>query len=526
MTLQEFLNKGKSVKGITKKIVIGDRFKDENGKDFSFTINTEIVKFTELMNKSFKLSGASTQEKTSAMYQLTQAMASGRLQGDEFRSIIENAPMLANAIAEYTGVGREGLKDLSSDGAISAEIIKNSLFMAADDIESKFSTLPMTFGDAWTNVMSDATMAFRPLYEQMNDMLNSDFGQSAVSGLSEDIEFASLQAQEMANWFELTLQNHSEGFDKIRTNIKSVMTDFVGYNGVLKNVANNLISAFSSRGAITSMNTIAINFGNIARGASSLLNTLSPVLPLVTSVYVGFSNYKMLSGIFSPIVKGAQDTANYIRNVQGCYDNWKNSVSNVEGAIEGATEAQKIFNVVSAANGIMGIVSAVLALTAAWESSAKETEHYTAAFRKAKEEAEAIANGAEYYNLGSNEVASYAVKNDLTPEVAQQIVNSNAQYQASIDSQFRMIEEYERELKNVKESYTSGALLAGHITREELEKQEEAVLKKISDTNAYIISLREEQSLKVDIRSLVDVYSAKEHLRHVVKIWLVINLEN
>lgn len=196
------------------------------------------------------------------------------------------------------------------------------------------------------------------------------------------------------------------------------------------------------------------------------------------------------------IVKGAQDTANYIRNVQGCYDNWKNSVSNVEGAIEGATEAQKIFNVVSAANGIMGIVSAVLALTAAWESSAKETEHYTAAFRKAKEEAEAIANGAEYYNLGSNEVASYAVKNDLTPEVAQQIVNSNAQYQASIDSQFRMIEEYERELKNVKESYTSGALLAGHITREELEKQEEAVLKKISDTNAYIISLREEQRKK------------------------------
>ncbi len=81
-------------------LLAGDAFKD----------NKELVKFTELMNKSFKLSGASATEQQAAMYQLTQAMASGRLQGDEFRSIIENAPMLANAIGEYTGVGSEGLK--------------------------------------------------------------------------------------------------------------------------------------------------------------------------------------------------------------------------------------------------------------------------------------------------------------------------------------------------------------------------------------------------------------------------------
>lgn len=462
----------------------------------SFGSNAELVKFTELMQKSFKLSGASTTERQSAMYQLTQAMASGKLQGDEFRSIMENAPMLANSIAEYTGVSKGELKELSSDGAITADIIKNALFMAADDIESKFSTMPLTFGEAWNNIASDATMAFAPVYEQMNNALNGSIGQGVLDSLSEDIEFVSFQAQEMVNWFELTLQNHSEGFNNIRKNVKSVISDFTGYNGVLKSVANNLISAFSSQGAITSMNTIAINFGNIARGASSLLNTLSPVLPLVTSVYVGFSNYKMLSGIFTPIVKGAQDTANYIREVKSCYDNWKNSVNNVEGAIEAATTAQKTFNIVSAANGIMGIVSAVLALTAAWESSAKETEHYTAAFRKAKEEAEDIANGAEYYNLGSNEVASYAVKNNLAPEIAQQIVNSNAQYQASIDSQFRMIDEYVRELENVRAGYTSGALLAGHITREDLEEQEETVLKNISNANAYIISLREEQRKK------------------------------
>ena len=81
-----------------------------------------------MSNKSFKISGASTQESTNAMYQLTQAMASGRLQGDEYRSIIENAPMLANAIAEQCGVSRGELKELASDGAISADIIKAAVF--------------------------------------------------------------------------------------------------------------------------------------------------------------------------------------------------------------------------------------------------------------------------------------------------------------------------------------------------------------------------------------------------------------
>lgn len=167
-----------------------------------FNSNQEIVKFTELMNKSFKISGASTQERTAAMYQLTQAMASVRLQGDEFRSIIENAPMLANAIAEYTGVGREGLKDLSSDGAISAEIIKNSLYKAAYDIESKSSTLPMNFSDTWTNMASDAAMALEPLYTRMNDMLNSDLVQGVVLEIPNLFEQISLKGQEMLSVME------------------------------------------------------------------------------------------------------------------------------------------------------------------------------------------------------------------------------------------------------------------------------------------------------------------------------------
>ena len=138
---------------------------------------------SELMQKSFAVSGASASEASNGMYQLTQAMASGRLQGDEFRSIIENAPMLANAIAEYTGVGMEGLKQLSSEGAISADIIKNALFSAGKDIEKKFEEMPVTFTSAWTDIKNTSFMHARDMMSRISSILNSDIGRNAIEGV-------------------------------------------------------------------------------------------------------------------------------------------------------------------------------------------------------------------------------------------------------------------------------------------------------------------------------------------------------
>ena len=138
---------------------------------------------SELMQKSFAVSGASVGEISSGMEQLTQAMASGRLQGDEFRSIIENAPMLANAIAEYTGVGMEGLKQLSSEGAISADIIKNALFSAGEDIEKKFEKMPVTFTSAWTDIKNTSFMHARDMMSRISSILNSDMGRNAIEGV-------------------------------------------------------------------------------------------------------------------------------------------------------------------------------------------------------------------------------------------------------------------------------------------------------------------------------------------------------
>ena len=149
----------------------------------SFGSNQEAIGFTELLQKSLKVSGASSGEQDSAFLQLTQAMAAGKLQGDEFRSIMENAPMVANAIAEYMGKSKGELKELSSEGAITADIIKNAMFAAADDINAKFDSMPMTFADTWTRIQNAGTQAFSGVFQKINTLLNSEGAQAALNNI-------------------------------------------------------------------------------------------------------------------------------------------------------------------------------------------------------------------------------------------------------------------------------------------------------------------------------------------------------
>ena len=199
----------------------------------AFGSNDELIAFTELMNKSFKISGASTQESTNAMYQLTQAMASGRLQGDEYRSIIENAPMLANAIADYCGVSRGELKELASDGAISADIIKAAVFATADDIEGKFATLPMTFSDVWTSIKNTAVQQFSELMQKVNGFLNSNTGKSMVNSISSAIGTLAIVLGAVLGMVMSVSTFFADNWSTIEPIIWGIVGAFVVYNGVL-----------------------------------------------------------------------------------------------------------------------------------------------------------------------------------------------------------------------------------------------------------------------------------------------------
>ena len=147
----------------------------------SFNNTNEIVKFTNLMNKAFKVSGTGAQEATSAMYQLTQAMAAGKLQGDEFRSVMENAPMVAQAIAKYMNVPLGQLKELGAKGQITADIIKNALFSAGDEINEKFKTLPLTWQDVWVQAKNFAIRQLDGVLQKVNQVANSKAFQSFVN---------------------------------------------------------------------------------------------------------------------------------------------------------------------------------------------------------------------------------------------------------------------------------------------------------------------------------------------------------
>lgn len=153
----------------------------------AFTSNKEIVGFTDLLNKAFTVSGAGEQEKSSAMYQLTQAMSSGKLQGDEFRSIMENAPMLADAIAKYMGKSKGELKELAAEGAITSDIIKAALFQAGDDINAKFAEMPMTFGQAATSIRNTWDYSMQQVADKINDALNNPAVQTAIQNIQNAI---------------------------------------------------------------------------------------------------------------------------------------------------------------------------------------------------------------------------------------------------------------------------------------------------------------------------------------------------
>lgn len=138
-----------------------------------FQNNGETIAFLETMNKSFVVGGASIEEQKSAMLQLTQAMASGKLQGDELRSLAETSPALIQAIANKLGVSRGEVKKLGADGKITADIVKTAMLEASDTIDKQFRNMPLTWGRAWQNFLNFVTKAFEPISIKINQIVNS-----------------------------------------------------------------------------------------------------------------------------------------------------------------------------------------------------------------------------------------------------------------------------------------------------------------------------------------------------------------
>lgn len=143
----------------------------------------EIIAFTELVQKQFKIAGASATESSAAMLQLTQALGSGVLRGEELNSIFEQAPNLIQNIANYMGVSIGEIRELASEGQITADIVKNAMFAASDDINAKFDSMPKTWSDIWTSMQNQAIGKFQPVLQRLNQIANSERFQHTFDGL-------------------------------------------------------------------------------------------------------------------------------------------------------------------------------------------------------------------------------------------------------------------------------------------------------------------------------------------------------
>ncbi len=158
----------------------------------AFNSNDELIGFTELLNKSFVNAGTSAQGIDSVMLQLTQSMAAGKLQGEELNAVLDNAAPIVQNIQQYMeevqGIDASNIKELASEGIITADVIKNSMFYAADEINAKFESMPMTWGQIWQSAQNTAMMAFQPVLQRLNDMANSEAFQTfldrAITGMA------------------------------------------------------------------------------------------------------------------------------------------------------------------------------------------------------------------------------------------------------------------------------------------------------------------------------------------------------
>lgn len=165
---------------LTETAAVVARF-GNNAKD-AFTSTDEVVNFANLVQKQMTIAGASTAEASNAMLQLSQGLGSGALRGDELNSIFENAPNLIQNIADYLDVPIGQIREMAADGELTADIVKNAIFAASDEINERFSDMPMTWGQMWTKFQNTAIIAFKPVLGRLNDLANSEAFQSFVDG--------------------------------------------------------------------------------------------------------------------------------------------------------------------------------------------------------------------------------------------------------------------------------------------------------------------------------------------------------
>lgn len=324
----------------------------------AFSSNDEAVYFVEQLNKQFKIAGAGVEETTSAMYQLTQAMASGKLQGDEFRSIMENAPMLAQSIAQEMGMSVGQLKEMSSQGLITADIIKNALFNSAEETNQKFAEIPLTFQDIGTQLQNDLITAFAPVMQEIGNMASSDLLQGALNELAFSFKIVAAAAQ---------------------VSIATIRGAFSALSVVI-NTGKSIVSSFAQL-FITSMPAVAVAIAGVTAafvGYKATLILCSTQTAALTVKSVALKTVELASAaatkahaVAMGVLRAAMaGTAAVTAVLSGGMVALRGIYIALRSGTLAAAAAQRILNVVMKANPVGLLISVILTLITVFATAA------------------------------------------------------------------------------------------------------------------------------------------------------------
>ena len=317
----------------------------------AFSSNDEAIMFVEQLNKQFKISGASVQESTAAMYQLTQAMASGKLQGDEFRSIMENAPMLAQSIAQEMGMTVGQLREMSSQGLITADVIKNALLNSAEETNAKFAEIPMTFAEIGQQLANQALQAFQPVLAELSSITASSDFQAIVEGIGVSFKVMAAAAQVAIAAIKAAFSALSVVVRTVASVIKSALSVVIGIGSQITPVIIGVTAAFVTWKAAI----LAVSVTTKAAATVQALYKSHMIASRVAAVAVTLATLQLRAAMVASAIATA--------GVRGVMMALSGSFSIARAGALALKGAQTVLNAVMRANPV-GIVITVLSVLA------------------------------------------------------------------------------------------------------------------------------------------------------------------
>lgn len=245
----------------------------------AFSNNDELIGFTELINKSFVIGGATAEGQAAAMLQLTQAMAAGALRGEELNSILENAPGIARAIESYMGIAEGSIRQYAEQGLITAEVVKNAMFASADEINAKFESMPLTWSQIATKMQNTALAAFGPVLTRLNQVANSAQFNTVINGVINGLAM---------------LATVATGVLDLLINGAAFVVDNWSW---ISPIVYGLVAAFIAYNAVALITNGITNGINAALQACPIAWIVVLVIALVAAIYAACSAIAKFTGI-------------------------------------------------------------------------------------------------------------------------------------------------------------------------------------------------------------------------------------